>query len=147
MTEVVTKGEAMSTQQKSRLSSEPSANATDSLRAQPRSGEIGHESIIPQNPDPVHPKTAAAENNLARDEELPAEFNVKNYVEGQIKDQKGRDKAPMKERIANTTAQLKHFLVDDAVAYERYVKNKDARKYLREGVDRVRLLTFRYVLI
>lgn len=69
---------------------------------------------------------------------LPEDFNVKHYVTDQVEAQNKRSKVPLRERIADTTAELKHYLVDDAVAYERYIKDKNERLNIREGVDRVR---------
>lgn len=115
-------------QQKSRLSGESSAiNATGSVRALSRSGEIGN-SNIPQTAENVNQNTDV----------LPEDFDVKHYVTDQTEAQKKRSKVPLRERIADTTAELKHYLVDDAVAYERYIKDKNERLNIREGVDRVR---------
>lgn len=69
---------------------------------------------------------------------LPEDFDVKHYVSEQVKAQQKRNKVSLRERIADTTAELKHYLVDDAAAYERYIKDKNERLELREGVDRVR---------
>lgn len=71
-------------------------------------------------------------------ESLPEDFDVKHYVTDQVEAQQKRSKLPLRERIADATAELKHYLVDDAVAYERYIKDKNERLNLREGVDRVR---------
>lgn len=69
---------------------------------------------------------------------LPEDFDVKHYVTDQAEAQKKRSKVPLRERVADATAELKHYLVDDAVAYERYIKDKNERLNIREGVDRVR---------
>ena len=89
------------------------------------------------------PSSQAQAENVSRNyeaesETLPDDFDVKHYVTDQVEAQQKRSKVPLKERIADATAELKHYLVDDAVAYERYIKDKNERLNLREGVDRVR---------
>ena len=63
---------------------------------------------------------------------------IKNFIEDQVKKQNNQNKIPFKEKLADNVANLKHYLIDDAVAYERYTKDKALKKELREGVDRVR---------
>ena len=72
------------------------------------------------------------------EETLPDNFDVKHYISDQVEAQKARSRVPLRERIADATAELKHYLIDDAVAYERYIKDKNERLNIREGVDRVR---------
>ena len=63
---------------------------------------------------------------------------IKNFIEDQVKKQNNQNKVPLKEKLADNVANLKHYLIDDAVAYERYTKDKALKKELREGIDRVR---------
>ena len=63
---------------------------------------------------------------------------IKNFIEDQVKKQNNQNKVPLKEKLADNMANLKHYLIDDAVAYERYTKDKALKKELREGIDRVR---------
>lgn len=63
---------------------------------------------------------------------------INNFIEDQVKKQNNQNKVPFKEKLADNVANLKHYLIDDAVAYERYTKDKALKKELREGVDRVR---------
>lgn len=63
---------------------------------------------------------------------------INNFIEDQVKKQNNQNKIPFKEKLADNVANLKHYLIDDAVAYERYTKDKALKKELREGVDRVR---------
>ena len=92
---------------------------------------------IAENTENIKP-TEAGRSYEAESESLPEDFDVKHYVTDQVEAQQKRSKVPLKERIADATAELKHYLVDDAVAYERYIKDKNERLNLREGVDRVR---------
>ncbi|MBR0430740.1 hypothetical protein IJJ05_00400 [Candidatus Saccharibacteria bacterium] len=92
---------------------------------------------IAENTENVTP-TEAGRSYETESESLPEDFDVKHYVTDQVEAQQKRSKVPLKERIADATAELKHYLVDDAVAYERYIKDKNERLNLREGVDRVR---------
>ena len=66
------------------------------------------------------------------------EIDLNQYVKSQVATQKAETKTPIKQKAQDTLDNLKHYLVDDAVAYERYVKDKGERMNLREGVDRVR---------
>lgn len=93
---------------------------------------------IAENTDNVNQTTETGRNYEAESESLPDDFDVKHYVTEQVEAQRKRSKVPLKEKIADVTADLKHYLVDDAVAYERYIKDKNERLNLREGVDRVR---------
>ncbi len=95
-------------------------------------------SIVSQNNETVNQTTETGRNYEAETETLPDDFDVKHYVTEQVEAQQKRSKVPLRERIADATAELKHYLVDDAVAYERYIKDKNERLNLREGVDRVR---------
>ena len=63
---------------------------------------------------------------------------INNFIEDQVKKQNNQSKIPFKEKLADNVANLKHYLIDDAVAYERYTKDKALKKELREGIDRVR---------
>jgi predicted GNAT superfamily acetyltransferase len=63
---------------------------------------------------------------------------VHQYVNKQVKAQQSESKTPLKKQLNDFMDNAKHTLVDDAVAYERYVKDKGTRIQLREGVDRVR---------
>lgn len=63
---------------------------------------------------------------------------INNFIEDQVKKQNNQNKIPFKEKLADNVANLKHYLIDDAVAYERYTKDKALKKELREGIDRVR---------
>lgn len=72
------------------------------------------------------------------DETANPEIDLKKYVKEQVAAQKTANRAPIKQKVQDTIDNLKHYLVDDAVAYERYVKDKGDRLNLREGVDRVR---------
>lgn len=93
---------------------------------------------IAENTENVNQTTENGRNYEAETETLPEDFDVKHYVSDQVEAQQKRSKVPLRERIADATAELKHYLVDDAVAYERYIKDKNERLNLREGVDRVR---------
>ena len=103
----------------------------------PRSETASLSQSIAENTENVKP-TEAGRSYEAESESLPEDFDVKHYVTDQVEAQQKRSKVPLKERIADATAELKHYLVDDAVAYERYIKDKNERLNLREGVDRVR---------
>lgn len=72
------------------------------------------------------------------DETANPEVDLKKYVKSQVAAQKAENKTPLGQKAQDTIDNLKHYLVDDAVAYERYVKDKGDRLNLREGVDRVR---------
>lgn len=109
---------------------------TDSLRALSRRREGANDVIVSQNGENVNAKSGRSYG--AETEGLPTDFDVKHYVSEQVEAQKKRSKSPLKERISDVTAELKHYLVDDAVAYERYIKDKNERLNIREGVDRVR---------
>ncbi len=63
---------------------------------------------------------------------------INNFIKDQVQKQNSQNKVPLKEKLADNVANLKHYLIDDAVAYERYTKDKALKKELREGVDRVR---------
>lgn len=106
---------------------------TDSLRALPRQREDAIADIVSQTSENVNQT-----RTYNTEETLPDNFDVKHYVSDQIEAQKARSRVPLRERIADATAELKHYLVDDAVAYERYIKDKNERLNIREGVDRVR---------
>ena len=67
-----------------------------------------------------------------------ADGEINDFIEDQVKKQNNQNKIPFKEKLADNVANLKHYLIDDAVAYERYTKDKALKKELREGVDRVR---------
>lgn len=71
------------------------------------------------------------------DETANPEVDLKKYVKSQVAAQKAESKTPIKQKAQDTIDNLKHYLVDDAVAYERYVKDKGELMNLREGVDRV----------
>ncbi len=103
----------------------------------PRSETASLSQSIAENTENIKP-TEAGRSYEAESESLPEDFDVKHYVTDQVEAQQKRSKVPLKERIADATAELKHYLVDDAVAYERYIKDKNERLNLREGVDRVR---------
>ncbi len=70
-----------------------------------------------------------------------ANFDVDKYVAEQTKKQaKGTGRSP-KEAFSNMRAEIKHALVDDAVAYEKYfdkLEKAQKKSAMREGVDRVR---------
>ena len=70
--------------------------------------------------------------------DIVTDENIKKYVKDQVKAQKKTTKTPLKQKITAFFDNTRHALVDDAVAYERYVKDKSVRAELREGVDRVR---------
>lgn len=107
------------------------------LDMQPRDGSGRY--IDPITGDQIIDQEANGFRNYeAESENLPEDFDVKHYVSDQVEAQQKRSKVPLKERIADATAELKHYLVDDAVAYERYIKDKNERLNIREGVDRVR---------
>lgn len=72
------------------------------------------------------------------DETTNPEIDLKKYIKEQVAAQKAANKTPIKQKVQDRIDNLKHYLVDDAVAYERYVKDKGDRLNLREGVDRVR---------
>ncbi len=72
------------------------------------------------------------------DETTNPEIDFKKYIKEQVAAQKAVNRTPIKQKAQDTLDNLKHYLVDDAVAYERYVKDKGERMNLREGVDRVR---------
>lgn len=72
------------------------------------------------------------------DETTNPEIDLKKYVKEQVAAQKATNRTPIKQKVQDKIDNLKHYLVDDAVAYERYVKDKGDRLNLREGVDRVR---------
>lgn len=76
--------------------------------------------------------------NIAQDNSNVNSRNLQKYVNDQVKAQKAENKTPIKQKAQDTIDNLKHYLVDDAVAYERYVKDKGDRLNLREGIDRVR---------
>ena len=63
---------------------------------------------------------------------------INDFIKDQVKKQNNQNKVPLKEKLADNVANLKHYLIDDAVAYERYTKDKALKKELREGIDRVR---------
>ena len=104
----------------------------------PRSETASLSQSIAENSENVNQNTESGRSYEAETESLPEDFDVKHYVSDQVEAQKQRSKVPLKERIADATAELKHYLVDDAVAYERYIKDKNERLNIREGVDRVR---------
>ena len=104
----------------------------------PRSETANLSQSIAENSENVNQATETGRNYEAETETLPDDFDVKHYVTEQVEAQQKRSKVPLRERIADATAELKHYLVDDAVAYERYIKDKNERLNLREGVDRVR---------
>lgn len=120
-------------QQKSTPAGEFSDNSTNSVRALSRPAGSASETNVPQNSKNVNGRSYETEVDT-----LPEDFDVKHYVTDQTKAQKERSKLPLRERISDVTAELKHYLVDDAVAYERYIKDKNERLNIREGVDRVR---------
>lgn len=63
---------------------------------------------------------------------------IQGYIDQQIKAQQAETKVPRKQRLENFTDNAKHMFVDDAVAYQRYIKDKPTRSAIQEGVDRVR---------
>ena len=65
-------------------------------------------------------------------------FDTKQYIIEQVNAQKVSTKPSIKNMINNFIDKSKHVFVDDAVAYERYIKDKDKRASIREGVDQVR---------
>lgn len=67
-----------------------------------------------------------------------ADGEINDFIKDQVKKQNNQNKVPLKEKLADNVANLKHYLIDDAVAYERYTKDKVLKKELREGIDRVR---------
>lgn len=101
--------------------------ATDSLRASSRSERLV-DSSLSQNSGDVNSNS-----------DTP--INTDAYVKQQVAAQQKQSKSSIRQRVSETTAKLKHYLVDDSVAYEKYLpgkKNKELRSELREGVDRVR---------
>lgn len=100
-----------------------------------RLGQNGNDGLLNQNqPTQNIEKT----NKAGKEEKLPENFDVRDYVSDQVKQQRERSKLPLKDRIKTTRDNLRHYLVDDAVAYESYIKDKNERLNIREGVDRVR---------
>ncbi len=90
-----------------------------------------------QEPKNINQDAKTTRLYASESESLPDNFDVKHYVSDQVAAQQKRSKLPLKERIADATAELKHYLIDDAVAYERYIKDKNERLNIREGVDLV----------
>lgn len=81
------------------------------------------------------------QNNSAVNSKSDTKVDTDTYVKQQVEAQQKQSKTSIKQKISETTAQLKHYLVDDSVAYEKYIpgkKNQELRSELREGVDRVR---------
>ena len=109
--------------------------SSDSSASESRGATVLSQSITDDN---ASVKSTEGRSYDMETEALPEDFDVKHYVSDQVEAQKQRSKVPLKERIADATAELKHYLVDDAVAYERYIKDKNERLNIREGVDRVR---------
>lgn len=100
--------------------------ATDSLRASSRSERLADNSVS-QNTNDVNSDSSTVDTDA--------------YVKQQVAAQQKQSKSSIKQKISDTTAQLKHYLVDDSVAYEKYLpgkQNRELRSELREGVDRVR---------
>ena len=91
-----------------------------------------NEELAPFNGDTLPKKQGIVKNLKIEDGE------INNFIKDQVKKQNNQNKVPFKEKLADNVANLKHYLIDDAVAYERYTKDKALKKELREGVDRVR---------
>lgn len=129
--------------------------ATDPLRASSRRSDDVTNDSVSQIPLGVNQNTPTTD------------IDADAYVDQQVKLQQKQSKTPLQQRVSETTAQLKHYLVDDSVAYEKYLskaeKNKPTpiitdgmsfkermqakreaknattvKEELREGVDRVR---------
>lgn len=125
---------AMDTMYKQEISKQKTASptnsqqqvATDSLRASSRSERLADNSVS-QNTNDVNSDSSTVDTDA--------------YVKQQVAAQQKQSKSSIKQKISDTTAQLKHYLVDDSVAYEKYLpgkQNRELRSELREGVDRVR---------
>lgn len=80
------------------------------------------------NPDTRRSSTA---NNATKED-------IRQYVDKQVRARRVESKLPLREHLARFLDEAKHTLVDDAVAHERYIKDKSTRQNIREGVDRVR---------
>lgn len=102
------------------------------------SGDSSYDGIITQDSKNIKylhdsPKKQGIVKNLKIED-----GEIKNFIEDQVKKQNDQNKIPLKEKLEDNVANLKHYLIDDAVAYERYTKDKALKKELREGIDRVR---------
>ena len=102
------------------------------------SGDSSYDGIITQDSKNIKylhdsPKKQGIVKNLKIED-----GEINDFIEDQVKKQNDQNKIPLKEKLADNVANLKHYLIDDAVAYERYTKDKALKKELREGVDRVR---------
>lgn len=89
------------------------------------------------------PAEAGAINNIPQNSNDVKNLKIEDgeindFIKDQVKKQNNQSKIPFKEKLADNVANLKHYLIDDAVAYERYTKDKALKKELREGIDRVR---------
>jgi len=72
---------------------------------------------------------------------LPNDTPIKDasqYVKNMVEKQKASTKTPIRDSLQGLSDEMKHLFVDDAVAHERYIKDKAQQASLREGVDRVR---------
>ena len=102
--------------------STPTGESQDSIRALSRPAGSAYEDNIAQNTSDVN-----------RDN-----FDVDKYVAEQTKKQaRGISRNP-KEAFSNMRAEIKHALVDDAVAYEKYfdkLEKAQKKSTMREGVD------------
>lgn len=103
---------------------------------------------------------ATTSKSLLQNDDPASNINTDTYVKQQVAAQQKQSKPSILQRVSDTTAQLKHYLVDDSVAYEKYLtkgektvdtsgmgflEKRKAKKdgtttkmELREGVDRVR---------
>ena len=117
-------------QEKSRLSGESSvSDTTDSLRALPRSGEIGNNHILTQDSENVNGRSYEKET-----ESLPEDFDVKHYVTDQVKAQ--NQSGPTGESSAiNATDSLRALsrpAGDTIQSVSQTTENVNGRSYEKE---------------
>lgn len=86
---------------------------------------------------PIYRGQAQADRGIVKNLKIE-DGEINDFIKDQVKKQNSQNKIPLKEKLADNVANLKHYLIDDAVAHERYTKDKALKKELREGVDRVR---------
>ena len=104
------------------------------------SGDSSYDRIVTQDSENVkylHDSPLNKAQGIVKGLKLDND-NIDSYIKDQIDKQNKQSKTPLKEKFADNVANLKHYLIDDAVAYERYTKDKALKKELREGIDRVR---------
>ena len=104
------------------------------------SGDSSYDRIVTQDSENVkylHDSPLNKAQGIVKGLKLDND-NIDSYIKDQIDKQNKQSKTPLKEKLADNVANLKHYLIDDAVAYERYTKDKALKKELREGIDRVR---------